>query len=97
MFPAIVGDFYGRTAVGAIVGFFFSLAGSAAAVGPLAAGYIYDAYGGYRLAFVLSAVLNLAGIAFLWFVKKPSASPVGVRTSSGGAEGRRMRRPSEAR
>ena len=97
LFPAIVGDFYGRTAVGAIVGFFFSLAGSAAAVGPLAAGYIYDAYGGYRLAFVLSAVLNLAGIAFLWFVKKPSAPPVGVRTSSGGAEGRRMHGPSEAR
>lgn len=83
LFPAIVGDFYGRLAVGAIVGFFFSLAGSAAAVGPLAAGYIYDAYGGYRLAFVMSAVLNLAGVAFLCFVKKPSAPPAGVRASSG--------------
>src|SRR5262249_22272838 len=42
LFPALVGDFYGRTEVGAIVGFIFALAGSPAALGPLIAGYMYD-------------------------------------------------------
>lgn len=71
LFPAIVGDFFGRLAVGAIVGFIFALAGSTAAFGPLVAGYIYDATGQYSAAFVLSAVLNLAGLVLLLFLKKP--------------------------
>ena len=43
LFPALVGDFLGGIAIGAIVGFIFALAGSPAAFGPLIAGYIYDA------------------------------------------------------
>ena len=75
LFPAIVGDFYGRLAVGAIVGFIFSVAGSMAAFGPMAAGYIYDTYGSYEIAFIMSALLNVLGAILLFFVKKPAASP----------------------
>lgn len=71
LFPAIVGDFYGRTAVGAIVGFIFALAGSPAAFGPLIAGYLYTATGHYHGAFFLSAGLNRAGLFLLFFLKKP--------------------------
>ena len=75
LFPAIVGDFYGRLAVGAIVGFIFSLAGSMAAFGPMAAGYLYDVYGSYDLAFLMSALFNLFSVMLLCFVKKPAAFP----------------------
>ena len=78
LFPAIIGDFYGRLAVGAIVGFIFSLAGSMAAFGPMAAGYLYDVYGSYDLAFFMSAFCNLFGAVLLCFVKKPAALPQAV-------------------
>lgn len=74
LFPAIVGDFYGRTAVGAIVGFIFALAGSPAAFGPLIAGYLHHATGHYNGAFLLSATLNVAGLLLLFFLKKPQRS-----------------------
>jgi hypothetical protein len=47
-FPALIGDFFGRLAIGAIVGFIFALAGSPAAFGPLIAGYMYDATKSYN-------------------------------------------------
>ncbi len=73
LFPAIVGDFYGRLAVGAIVGFIFSVAGSMAAIGPVAAGYIFDTYGSYKFAFELSAGANILGLVMLFFLRKPRA------------------------
>ena len=63
LFPAIVGDYFGRGSVGAIVGFMFGLAGSMAAFGPAMAGLVYDATGRYTGAFLLSACLN--GLSFL--------------------------------
>ena len=72
LFPALVGDFYGRTAVGAIVGFIFALAGSPAAFGPLIAGYIYSVTGHYSAAFILSAGLNLAALGLLLLLRKPT-------------------------
>jgi MFS family permease len=71
LFPALVGDFFGRVAVGAIVGFIFATAGSPAALGPLIAGYIYTATKSYRVAFELSAMLNVAALALLFFLKRP--------------------------
>lgn len=73
LFPAITGDFFGRLSVGAIVGFIFGVAGSAAAFGPFIAGYIYDTTGSYESAFLLSAGLNLIGLMLLFFLKKPTS------------------------
>ena len=71
LFPALIGDFFGRAEVGAIVGFIFALAGSPAAFGPLIAGYMYDTTHSYNTSFELSAVLNLAALLFLLLLKKP--------------------------
>lgn len=71
LFPAIIGDFFGRMAVGAIVGFIFALAGSPAAFGPLIAGYIYTATHSYNAAFIMSATLNIMALLLLFFLKKP--------------------------
>ena len=69
--PGIVGDYFGRANVGSIVGWVFTLAGSLAAVGPFAAGAIYDATGSYRTAFGLSAAANLAALALVALLQPP--------------------------
>ena len=76
LFPAIVGDFFGREQVGSLVGFLFALAGSMAAWGPLLAGAIYDATGVYTWAFLLSAASNGAALVLLAL-----AHPPGPRTA----------------
>jgi MFS family permease len=63
LFPAVVGDFFGREQAGEIVGFLFAIAGSMAAWGPLAAGALHDGTGSYAVSFVLGAVCN--GVALL--------------------------------
>ncbi len=72
LFPALIGDFFGRIAIGAIVGFIFALAGSPAAFGPFIAGYMYDATKNYDSAFLLGASLNLVALALLFVLKKPT-------------------------
>lgn len=71
LFPALVGDFFGRIAVGAMVGFIFAVAGAPSAFGPLMAGYLFDFTGSYRLAFEVSATLNLLALSLILFLRKP--------------------------
>jgi MFS family permease len=71
LFPAIVGDFFGRAHAGAIVGCLFALAGCMAAWGPVVAGAAYDTTGSYRAAFLLSAGLNLVAVALLAACRPP--------------------------
>jgi OFA family oxalate/formate antiporter-like MFS transporter len=71
MFPAIVGDFFGRQHAGALVGLLFMLAGSMAALGPIFAGAVYDGTGGYGPAFYLAAAANVTGGALLTAARAP--------------------------
>lgn len=73
LFPAIVGDFFGRAEAGHLVGFLFALAGAMAAAGPLGAGAIYDATGRYTWAFLLSAAFNALALALLALARPPQA------------------------
>lgn len=75
LFPAIVGDFFGRDRAGAIVGFLFALSGAAGALGPLGAGAVYDAVGSYAPAFLGVAVLNVGALAALALAHAPEAPP----------------------
>lgn len=74
LFPAIVGDFFGRAEAGALVGFLFALAGSMAAWGPLAAGAIYDRTGSYALAFALAATSNAIALVLLALARPPAVA-----------------------
>jgi MFS family permease len=71
LFPAIVGDYFGREQAGALVGFLFMVAGSMAAWGPLGAGAIHDATGSYAPAFATAAACNLAAVALLLGCRPP--------------------------
>ena len=73
IFPPMVADFFGRAHAGALVGLVFGLAGPAAALGPVAAGWIYDRLGSYAPACWISAALNLAALALLTFARAPRA------------------------
>jgi MFS family permease len=71
VFPAIVGDFFGRGQAGALVGFLFALAGAMAGWGPLIAGALYDATGGYDVTWTLGAGLNVVAILLLALSRPP--------------------------
>jgi MFS family permease len=71
MFPAIVGDQFGRANAGAIVGAIFASAGSFAAVGPYVAAAIYDATNSYRVAFLLCAGVNALSLAMVSLLRRP--------------------------
>ena len=75
LFPALVGDFFGRGQVGSIVGFLFMIAGGTAAWGPLIAGAVYDATHRYTLAFAGSAALNVVALTLLLLCRPPRYTP----------------------
>lgn len=65
LFPAVVGDRFGRAHAGAIVGLLFAGGGSVSALGPTIAGYLYDATNSYRLSFLLSGAANVVAVALV--------------------------------
>lgn len=76
IFPAMVADFFGRAHAGSLVGFLFGIAAPSAAIGPVAAGWIYDRQGGYGLAWWLSAGINMVALALLGFARPPGPAPI---------------------
>jgi MFS transporter, OFA family, oxalate/formate antiporter len=73
LFPAAVADYFGREQAASLAGLLFALAGSMAAWGPLAAGFIYDRAGSYQLAWWLSAGFNALALLLLAFARPPAA------------------------
>ena len=71
LFPALLGDYFGRAHAGEIVGYFFAIGGCAAAAGPYFAGAVYDATGQYHGAFLTAAILNGVALALLTLVRRP--------------------------
>lgn len=73
LFPAAVADAFGREQAGTLAGLLFALAGSMAALGPVAAGFIYDRAGDYHLAWWLSAGCNALALLLLASFRLPVA------------------------
>ncbi|MPY92759.1 MAG: MFS transporter [Acidimicrobiia bacterium] len=78
IFPALVGDFFGRASAGAIVGMIFAGAGGPAAAGPFLAGYLFDATGSYRISLLAGVAVNLAALALITRLRPPAGRPVPV-------------------
>jgi len=77
IFPSIVGDYFGRLQAASLIGAIFTLAGIAAAVGPVVGGYFYDLNHSYRLAFILGGLTNLLALALVFLSKPPKRKKAG--------------------
>lgn len=77
LFPALIGDYFGRLHAGAITGFLFAGAGVLGAWGPMIAGYLRDITGSYRLAFTCGIVTS--AVALLLFLVTPKPPPYADR------------------
>ena len=71
VFPAMVGDYFGRLKAASVIGAIFTIAGVAAAFGPIVGGIIYDQTKSYQLAFILGTVTNLFSLLLLFFSRPP--------------------------
>jgi len=77
LFPALIGDFFGRLHAGAITGFLFAGAGILGAWGPMIAGHLRDVTGSYHLVFMCGAVTSTT--ALLLFLVTPKPPPYAGR------------------
>lgn len=71
LFPALVGDQFGRVSAGTIVGMIFAGAGSLAAIGPFVAAALYDATNSYRVAFLLCGAANIGALVLVSLLRPP--------------------------
>jgi len=75
LFPALMGDFFGRLHAGAITGFLFAGAGTFGAWGPMIAGYLRDVSGHYQQAFTYAIGTSLLALVLLLITPKPPPLP----------------------
>lgn len=67
---ALVGDTFGLRKIGVILGALDVGFGVGAALGPVAAGFIFDVSHSYAVAFITGTLAAFAGALVLWLVKK---------------------------
>lgn len=71
LFPALVGDLFGRAHAGAIAGFLFGCAGILGAWGPAVAGYLRDIGEDYRTAFLWATLSAMASLILFFTISRP--------------------------
>ena len=72
LFSPLVAELFGTRSHGVILATGALVGSVGAAIGPIIAGYIFDAFGSYTVAFVLCAMLAVTGLAStLLLPKKP--------------------------
>lgn len=78
--PAVVMDYFGGRNVSAIIGILYTSVAFGTLIGPAAAGFVYDAGGGYLVPILASAVANAIAFAI---VATTGRAPVAVRAAGG--------------
>jgi len=68
---AIRADYFGRKAIGMILGLSAMITALGQSIGPLLAGILGDATGNYELGFTVLSVLALFGAYVFWLAKRP--------------------------
>jgi len=71
--PAFQAEYFGRRALGTIMGFTFFITTVGSVVGPVFVGWMYDVLESYRLAFVITASISLAAIPLVLSIPRPRA------------------------
>jgi MFS family permease len=62
---ALLREYFGRRSFGAIFGLSMGMTAVGTVVGPLFAGWVFDNWGSYRVAWVVFAILNLAALIIM--------------------------------
>ena len=75
LFPAVVGDFFGRQHTGSLSGFIFALGSLSSAAGPVATGLIADRTGSYTTAFLCATAVNGLALLLLAMARPPASKP----------------------
>ncbi|KWF39902.1 MFS transporter permease [Burkholderia diffusa] len=76
--PAVVMDYFGGRNVSAIIGMLYTSVAFGTLIGPAAAGFIYDAGGGYLMPILASAIANAIAFAI---VAATGRAPVAARAA----------------
>ena len=71
IYIAMRGEYFGRKAFATIGGLMQMFLMIPTVIGPIFAGYVYDATGSYYTAFILFALLYLVGAGVIVFAKRP--------------------------
>jgi len=69
--PALQAEYFGRRALGLIMGFTFTITSLGTVVGPVFVGWMYDVLESYRLAFMVTALMSLAAIPLVLSMPRP--------------------------
>ena len=75
LYPALVGDLFGRAHAGAIGGAIFGAGGFLGGWGPAIAGYLRDISGDFELAFLCCVITAVLGLFLLALMPSPNARP----------------------
>jgi MFS family permease len=75
--PALQAEYFGRRALGSIMGLTFFITSLGTVLGPVFAGWMYDVMESYRLAFVITAFISLAAIPLVLSMPRPVPQAAG--------------------
>jgi MFS family permease len=80
--PAFQAQYFGRRALGAIMGFTFFVTTLGSVIGPVFVGGMYDILESYRLAFVITALMSLAAIPLALSIPRLQLRATGLEVSA---------------
>jgi len=78
----ILSNYYGKSHIGSITGFFMAISMTGSFFGPLLAGYVFDTVGSYSIAWIINIALLIIGIPMILALKNPQASTSNIPTFS---------------
>jgi len=70
--PALLREYFGRRSFGTILGFTMGMTAVGTVIGPLFAGWVFDNWGSYHVAWIVFASIIVA--AFITMATTPSVS-----------------------
>jgi MFS family permease len=82
--PLLVAEVFGTGSFGTLFGAVNAVQGLGLAIGPLAAGIIFDTFGSYNIAFEASLVLYLGASVLVFAARRPGQVPTTVEPDSSG-------------
>lgn len=71
--PVLLREYFGRRSFGIIFGFTMGMSAAATVIGPLFAGWVFDSWGSYHMAWMVFAFIIV--VAFIIMATTPSVSP----------------------